>query len=62
MAPQLLLFLHISSSWVKIRLPTENQLPRLPGSALKVPGWVVVDGFLVAVEVGQKVLRTFFVE
>ena len=23
--------------WVKIRLHTENQLPRLPGSALKVP-------------------------
>ena len=34
-------FLHISSSWVKIRLHTENQLPRLPGSALKVySGWV----------------------
>jgi hypothetical protein len=33
--------LHISSSWVKIRSHTENQLPRLPGSALKVPvvGW-----------------------
>ena len=27
------------SSWVKIRLHTENQLPRLPGSALKVPVW-----------------------
>jgi hypothetical protein len=25
--------------WVKIRLHTENQLPRLPQSALKVPGW-----------------------
>jgi hypothetical protein len=24
---------------VKIRLQTENQLPRLPQSALKVPGW-----------------------
>ena len=38
-----ILFLHISSSSVKIRLYTENQLPRLPGSALKVPvvgGWV----------------------
>ena len=35
-------FLHISSSWVKIRLHTENQLPGLPGSALKVVlgGWV----------------------
>ena len=34
--------LHISTSWVKIRLHTKNQLPRLPGSALKVPGggWV----------------------
>ena len=34
-------FLHISSRWVKIRLYTENQLPSLPGSALKVPvvGW-----------------------
>ena len=28
---------HISSSFVKIRLHTENQLPTLPGSALKVP-------------------------
>jgi hypothetical protein len=27
------------SSWVKIRLHTENQLPRLPQSGLKVPGW-----------------------
>jgi hypothetical protein len=34
-------FLHISSSWVKIRLHTENQLPGLSGSALKVwLGWV----------------------
>ena len=30
----------ISSSWVKIKLCTENQLPRLPGSALEVPGGV----------------------
>ena len=40
-------FLHISSNWVKIRLCTKNQLPRLPESALKVP--VVEDrvgGFL----------------
>ena len=28
-------FLHIFSSWVKIRLHTKNPLPRLPGSALK---------------------------
>ena len=36
---------HISSSWVKIRLHTENQLPGLPGSALKASvgvGGVVV--------------------
>ena len=33
-------FLYISSSWVKIRLHTENELPRLPGSALKVCGGV----------------------
>ena len=33
-------FLYISSSWVKIRLHTENQLPGLTGSALKVfVGW-----------------------
>ena len=38
MAPQLVLFLHFSSSWVKLRLYTENQLARLPGSALKVLG------------------------
>ena len=40
--------LHISFSWVKIRLHTENQLPRLPGSDLKVcvvvvVGWVPLD-------------------
>ena len=29
-------FLSISSSWVNIRLHTENQLYTLPGSALKV--------------------------
>ena len=40
MATQMVL--HISPTWVKIRLHTENQLHRLPGSALKVPGgWVV---------------------
>ena len=32
-------FLHISSSWVKIRLHTENQPPRLSRSALKVYMW-----------------------
>jgi hypothetical protein len=41
MAPRYF-FLHFSSSWVKIRLHTKNQLPRLPGSALKVPVVVVV--------------------
>ena len=46
MTPQLALFLHISSSWVKIRLYTENQLPRLSRSGFKVylggggGGWV----------------------
>ena len=35
-------FLNISSSWVKIRLHTENQLPTLSWSALKVQ--VVVVG------------------
>ena len=30
-SPQLMLFLRISSSWVKTRLNTKNQLPRLPG-------------------------------
>ena len=29
-------FLQISSSLVKVRLHTDNQLPRMPGSALKV--------------------------
>ena len=40
-------FLYISSSWVKIRLHTENELPMLPGSALKVPvgGGVVVGSY-----------------
>ena len=34
-------FLGRLSSWVKIRLHSENRLPRLHGSALKVPvGWV----------------------
>ena len=31
-------FLNISSSYAKMRLHTENQLARLPGSALKVSG------------------------
>ena len=26
-------------SWVKVRLHTKNQLPRLPRSALNIPGW-----------------------
>jgi hypothetical protein len=30
--------LHISSSWVNIRLNTEIQLPRLPGSGLNCNG------------------------
>ena len=42
------IFLGRLSSWVKIRLHTENQLPMLPGSALKVPVWVVVVGGVVA--------------
>jgi hypothetical protein len=45
MAPQYFC-LHISSRCVKIRLHTENQLPMLPGSALKVPGGGGVGGFL----------------
>ena len=40
-------FLGPLSSWVKIRLHTKNQLPRLPGSALKVPGWVGGGGWWV---------------
>jgi hypothetical protein len=38
---------HNSSSWVKIRLHTENQLPGSPGSALKVcvVGWWGGGGF-----------------
>jgi hypothetical protein len=39
-------FLGPLSSWVEIRLHTENQPPSMPGSALKVPvGWWVVVGF-----------------
>ena len=40
-------FLHESSSWVKIGLHAENQLPGWSGSGLKVCGggwWVVVVG------------------
>ena len=33
--------LHISSSWVELRLHTKNQLPRLSGNGLKVCGGVV---------------------
>ena len=32
--------LHVSSSWVKIQLYAENQLPMLSGSGLKVCGGV----------------------
>ena len=46
-APQLVLFLHISPSWVKIRLYTKNQLPRMSESGLKVPGgWGGGGGWL----------------
>ena len=40
------------SSWVKIRLHTENQLPKLSGSALKVSlvlGWGGVVGVSLSV-------------
>ena len=37
-------FLSISSSWVNLRLYTENQLYTLPGSALKVCLVVGVEG------------------
>ena len=40
-------FLHISFSWVKIRLHTENQLPTLSGSALKVVMWGGVGWWVV---------------
>ena len=53
-------FLHIYSSWVEIRLPTENQPSSLPGSALKVcvvvggGGWVGVESkFSVGFSLGQ---------
>ena len=32
-------FFHISSSWVKIRWHSKNQIPRLSGSALKFKWW-----------------------
>ena len=31
---------HISSSWIKIRLHTKNQLPRLPITKLRSSSWV----------------------
>ena len=45
-------FLGRLSSWVKIRLHTENQLPSLPVSALKDPGWGGWGGWGVEVELG----------
>ena len=40
-------FLHESSSWVKIGLHAENQLPGWSGSGLKVcGGWVVGGGWV----------------
>ena len=55
-------FLHESSSWVKLGLHAENQLPGWSGSGLKVPGgwwwwWVnthnlVKPTLLVMVELG----------
>jgi hypothetical protein len=44
MAPQLVLFLHISSSWVKIRLYIKNQFPRLSGRGLN---YFLCDGTLI---------------
>ena len=37
-------FLHESSSWVKIGLHAENQLPGWSGTSLKVFRWWVVGG------------------
>ena len=48
-------FFHISSSWVKIRLHTENQLPGLPGSALKVSVVVVVVGQPITLSIPTRV-------
>ena len=36
--------LHISSCWVKIRLHTENQIPRLPEIVLNILMWGGIDG------------------
>ena len=52
-------FYSISSSWVKMRLHTENQLPMLPGSAFKVShklriGWKLgCDNFQVLCNIGS---------
>ena len=40
-------FLHILSSLVNVRLHTENWLCHLPGSALTIPVWWVVGGWVV---------------
>ena len=67
-------FLHESSSWVKIGLHAENQLPGWSGSGLKVFRWWWVGGggglhthnrvkptLLVMVELGfDKILRLYF--
>ena len=49
------------SSWIKIRLHTENQLPRLTGSALKVPvvvGWWVPTHYQVKLQLMLKLSWT----
>ena len=51
-------FLQISSSWVKLRLPSKNHLPGLPVSASKVCGGVSTAymGVSTAYMVGNKVI------
>ena len=49
---------HNSSSWVKIRLHTENQLPGLPGSALTV--CEVVGGLWLWVTLNYVVTTTLY--
>ena len=43
------IFLHIYSSWVKIRLHTKNKLPRLSGSALFLVGLGLFRGYVAQV-------------
>ena len=55
---------HISSSWVRIRQHTKNQLPRLPRTAqiVMIPGVVWCGGVVYLTDNNFRALKLFWLE